>query len=60
MTLSYADTHAPSGDMVWSTSLVDSCHVIVESASATVVYGGKNVYKLKINLSKIDVHINYT
>jgi hypothetical protein len=62
MTLSYADTHASSGDVVWSTSLVVSCHVIVvESTSATVVQGNKNkAYKLKINLSRIDLHLNYT
>jgi hypothetical protein len=41
MTLPYADTHAPSGDMVWSTSLVVSSHVIAESASATMVHGEK-------------------
>jgi hypothetical protein len=48
MTLSYADTHAPSGDMVWPTSLVVSAHVIAESASAIMAHGKKNnVYKLK-------------
>lgn len=47
--------------MVWSTSLVVSCHVIVESASATVVHGKENeVYKLKINLSRNYIHLNYT